>query len=169
MWVFYTISMETISGIKTFSQILREIVGYDPKGITHLSDSLHVNGIKIQKRNLYRYLNAERIPSLELAEEILKAENMNISTDQLKEVLKHSKSVSKENKENTVSNKFEKHIVIDLSSLSVGELSGRDVIDYIDDRVTNIYGNTSTKYSSYIKDLILEDVKNNILEENSDK
>lgn len=161
--------METISGIKTFSQILREIVGYDPKGITHLSDLLHAKGIRIQKRNLYRYLNAERVPSLELAEEIVKAEKMNISTNQLKEVLRYSKNVCKENKENSVSNKFEKHIVIDLSSLSVGELSGRDVVNYIDERVTSIYGNTSTKYSSYIKDLILEDVKNNILEENSNK
>ena len=161
--------MKTIVEIKTFSQILREIVGYDPKGITHLSDSLHAKGIKVQKRNLYRYLNAERVPSLELAEEIVKAEEMNISTNQLKEVLRYSKLVCKESKESTVSNKFEKHIVIDLSSLAVGELSGRDVINYVDDRVTSMYGNTSTKYSSYIKDLIIEDVKNNILENNSDE
>ena len=89
---------------------------------------------------------------------------MSISNSQLKEVIKHSKAVCKENKLSIVSNKFEKHIVIDIAALSIGELSGRDVLDYIDDRVTDLYGDTPTKYSSYIKDLILEDVKNNILE-----
>ena len=156
--------MEIISEIKTFSQILREIVGYDPKGITHLYDALILKKVKVSKRNLYRYLNAERVPSLELAEEILRVENMSISNSQLKEVIKHSKAVCKENKLSIVSNKFEKHIVIDIAALSIGELSGRDVLDYIDDRVTYLYGDTPTKYSSYIKDLILEDVKNNILE-----
>lgn len=156
--------MEIISEIKTFSQILREIVGYDPKGITRLYDALILKKVKVSKRNLYRYLNAERVPSLELADEILRAENMSISNSQLKEVIKHSKAVCKENKLSIVSNKFEKHIVIDIAALSIGELSGRDVLDYIDDRVTDLYGDTPTKYSSYIKDLILEDVKNNILE-----
>ena len=149
-----------------FEEVMIEIIGDDSKGIRHLQEAISQKDEKISVRSLQRYIKGDNVPSFEVAKLILSVSNVNYSDEELKEILKQSKELCKSRKaeQRVFKVKLDKHIVIDANALSIGDMSGEYVLDYMDNRINELYGeDNNTKFSLYIRDLIIEDIKKGIL------
>ena len=155
---------------KLFEQIMVEIVGNDSKGIRHIKESVVQLGSTVSVRSLQKYLRGDSVPSYEMAKLILKASGNEYDEDNLIDILKSSKEVCKRRtaERNERLPKLEKHIVIDADELRIGDTGGVYVINYIDNRVNELYGSSNNNYKQYIRDLIIEDVKKGILTNEND-
>lgn len=143
-----------------------EIIGDDSKGIRHLQEAIMQHGEKISVRSLQRYMKGDNVPSFDVAKLILSIGKIKLKDEDLKEILKQSKELCKSRKEEqkVYKVKLDKHIVIDSAALAIGDMSGEYVLDYMDNRINELYGeNNNTKFSLYIRDLIIEDIKKGIL------
>ena len=149
-----------------FEEIMADIVGDDPKGIRHLKEALESSQESVTVRSLQRYLRGDSVPSFEVAKNIIKTGKIKYSDDEIREILRLSRAVGKERKQEQklIKARFDKHIIIDADNFRIGDMNGEYVLDYLEDRINELYGKkTSSRYSLYIKDLILADLKKGIL------
>lgn len=154
-----------------FEEIMTDIVGEDPKGIRHLKEALENKGEIISTRSLQRYLRGDSVPSFEIAKSIIKVGKTKYSDSEIREVLKQSREAYKDrkNEQKLIKAKFDKHIIIDAEQFRIGDMSGDYVLDYLEERINDLYGNnTSSRYSLYIRDLMIEDIKKGILSNEKD-
>ena len=101
-----------------------------------------------------------------MAKNIIKTGKIKYSDDEIREILRLSRAVGKERKQEQklIKARFDKHIIIDADNFRIGDMNGEYVLDYLEDRINELYGEkTSSRYSLYIKDLILADLKKGIL------
>ena len=164
----------------TFSRLILQILQEQDVNLTQLHKDLCNLGLNITYPSLYSYYTGVVIPPYSTAREILKTENMEMSEEDLKEVLAYSRKVYKDEKDDanrilnlnlkirpeSVSRNFRQNSKY---LRSVIEMRADEVFGD-EDLVTQFSAVGKRKLSAYVAYLINKDLKENgLLEEEEDK
>lgn len=145
-----------------FFTIINDTMSSDPKSNRHLVNAL--SDTNITMKNIQRYRNGESVPEFSIAKSILQYLGIKIPDKQLEDIIRNSKAHSKKKRDKDKETKIKKYIEIPGSSFDLGEdINPQYVIEFINNRIDSIYGDDKSAFSSYIRDLITKDIKDDIL------
>ena len=158
----------------TFSAILLAEKEADYNVNSRIVDSLNSKGFSISKRTMQKYEKGTLVPDYALAKEIFKVLHLNYGESDLLEILTRSKekmimerslSLSKTinpDEFEYIPSFLKKRISIsaeEFSFLEKTNVSSDYVIDLIEQRIKEEYGDNRYSFNRYIRDLIDADMK----------
>lgn len=148
-----------------FSEFLKQRLGGYYHGVNLLSQSTALLGKTISVRTINRYLHSDTVPSLDNALTLMKALNIEVPIDELQNSLELEKIKRQEIKQSY--NVFERHIVISQNEFNKRIKSSKkiDLKEVIEKRVNELYPDSKGAFSLYIRDLIVKDLKENLIYE----
>ena len=114
------------------------------------------NGLSISQRSVYRYTNAERVPSFKIAKKMLRVLGVTVSDDELNKMLENSNETRQSINDSLLRRRLDVHISTNLKSLTDIKATDTQILIMLNNRVKEVVG--SVNYPAYIKELIKQDL-----------
>lgn len=156
----------------TFSTILRQYLDEERISLREYWEQLNDLSINISYASLYAYYTGKNVPSFEMARKILNSQRENLNEKEIIELLKHSRKLIRQEKEDNkilsvnlkikpeqVDEKFKNSpkLLKSIIEMRCEELYGDDG----EESITQLSNKGKRKMSYYIANLIKEDLKKN--------
>lgn len=148
-----------------FSEFLKQRLGDYYHGVNLLVQSTALLGKPISARTINRYLHSDTSPSLDNALILMKALNLEVPIEELQKSIELEKT--KQFEFNLAYETFERHVRFSKKDFNEKFKipNTMDLKDVVDKRVKELYPNKKGAFSLYIRDLIVKDLKENLIYE----
>ena len=158
--------------LEGFHTLLNKVMDTEGLKAPGLKKLLNEKDFELSKRSIYRYMTGETVPSFKVARaicDVLLIED--ISDKDIEEMLNITRLQTNYNLTRRMKNKtemFDKRITFPLEEigkeLGLEKDECHQVLEIIRDRIKEVYPGDKVSYSNYVKDLIQNDIVNDVLE-----